>query len=261
MKKSSISTIIVAVIAGFLFLFVWTSVPTYAQEEKHEQDARPEKQEQQQDKGRQEQQEQSKDQQQEKVQQEHQQQTKEQQQEKGQQEHQQQADQQEKQQQTQGLQKEQQKAQVQQKKQPQQQAKALKKQQTKQPSKPVQHVAQAEQRGVWQQHRAQNWQTEHQTWQQRGGYNGYRIPKDRYHGHFGRNHFFRIYSLPMQIYGGFPRFQYNGYWFCMLDPWPESWSEGWYENDDVYVIYSNDGYYLYNRSHPDVAIAISVYAN
>ncbi len=126
MKKSSISTIIVAVIAGFLFLFVWTSVPTYAQEEKHEQDARPEKQEQQQDKGRQEQQEQSKDQQQEKVQQEHQQQTKEQQQEKGQQEHQQQADQQEKQQQTQGLQKEQQKAQVQQKKQPQQKAKALK---------------------------------------------------------------------------------------------------------------------------------------
>ena len=260
MKRYNMSPVIVAVTAGFLFLFVWTNVPTYAQEEKHEQDARPEKQEQQQDRGQQEQRQEQ--QQQDKGRQEQHKQAKDQQQDKGQQEHQQQAkDQQEEQQQTQGLQKEQQRAQVQQKKQPQQQPKTLKKQQTKQPSKPVQHIAQTEQKGVWQQHRAQNWQTEHQTWQQRGGYTGYRIPKDRYHGHFGRNHFFRIYSLPMQIYGGFPRFQYNGYWFCMLDPWPESWSEGWYENDDVYVIYSNDGYYLYNRSHPGVGIAISVYMN
>ena len=283
MKTPDFQSLIISVGVGFVFLVAGTCAPIYAQEGKHEQDARPEKQEQQQvrdqekpqeqhqEKGQQEHQQQAKEQQQEKGQQEHQQQAKEQQQEKGQREHQQQAkeQQQEKQQQTQGLQKEQQKTQVQQKEQqtqsrqkqqPQQQPKALKKS-APQPSKPVQHIVQAEQKSVWQQHRAQNWQADHRTWQQRGGYSGYRIPMDNYHGHFGRNHFFRIYSLDMQIYGGYPRFQYNGYWFSVLDPWPESWSEGWYENDDVYITYSNDGYYLFNRSHPGVGIAVSVYVN
>jgi hypothetical protein len=122
-------------------------------------------------------------------------------------------------------------------------------------------VQQAEQRGVWQQHRANSWQTEHRTWQQRGGYNGYRIPDDRFRGDFGRNHGFRIYSLPLVIFGGSPRFQYDGYWFSLIDPWPEYWSNNWYENDDVYIDYSDDGYYLYNRRYPQDRIAISVYLN
>jgi hypothetical protein len=46
------------------------------------------------------------------------------------------------------------------------------------------------------------------------------------------------------IYGGYPRFQYRGYWFSPVDPYPEYWGDSWYENDDVYVDYSNDGYYL-----------------
>jgi hypothetical protein len=45
----------------------------------------------------------------------------------------------------------------------------------------------------------------------------------------------------------------------MIDPWPEYWSDNWYENDDVYVAYFDDGYYLYNRRHPGARIAISVY--
>ena len=128
-----------------------------------------------------------------------------------------------------------------------------------QASQQGQRVQQAEQRGVWQQHRATNWQSQHQTWQQRGGYNGYRIPEDRYRGNFGPDHSFRVYSNPMEVYGGHPRFQYDGYWFSVVDPWPEYWSEDWYQNDDVYIDYSGDGYYMYNRRYPGVGISLSVF--
>lgn len=59
------------------------------------------------------------------------------------------------------------------------------------------------------------------------------------------------------IYMGYPRFSHGGFSFLLVDPWPEYWAENWYDTDDVYVDYDG-GYYLYNRSHPDVAIAISV---
>ncbi len=124
-----------------------------------------------------------------------------------------------------------------------------------------QHQQQGEQRDVWQQHRATNWQSEHRDWQQRGGYNGYRIPQDHYNSYFGPSHSFRIYSYPVMIVGGYPRFQYGGFWFSMMDPWPEYWSSDWYDNDDVYVDYSGDGYYMYNRRYPNDRIAITVYVN
>ena len=44
----------------------------------------------------------------------------------------------------------------------------------------------------------------------------------------------------------------------MLDPWPGNWSDNWYDNDDVYINYSDDGYYMYNRNHPGIGIAISI---
>ena len=144
-----------------------------------------------------------------------------------------------------------------------QQATGLKKQQQQatQPSQKVQPVQKSEQRNVWQQDRASSWQTEHRTWQQRGGYNGYRIPEDHFHGYFGRDHGFRIYNLSLEIFGGRPRFQYEGYWFCVVDPWPEYWSADWYENDDVYIDYVGDGYYMYNRRYPRDRIAVNVYVN
>ncbi len=111
---------------------------------------------------------------------------------------------------------------------------------------------------AWQQHRAQNWQSDHRSWQQRGGYNGYRIPDDRYRGYFGSNHGFRIYGLPFLVVGGYPRFQYQGYWISLIDPWPEYWGNDWYDNDDVYVAYVDNGYYLYNQRYPGVGIAISI---
>ena len=113
-------------------------------------------------------------------------------------------------------------------------------------------------RDVWQDHRAQHWQNEHRSWHERGGYRGYRIPQDRFRAHFGRQHWFRVHSAPVLVVGGYPRFRYAGFWFSVVDPWPEYWSRTWYETDDVYVDYVDDGYYMYNRRHPGVAIAINV---
>ena len=123
-----------------------------------------------------------------------------------------------------------------------------------QPSQQQRHVEQA----AWQEHRARSWQSDHRNWQQRGGYNGYRIPDNRYRGYFGPNHGFRIYGLPFLVVGGYPRFQYQGYWFSAVDPWPEYWANDWYDTDDVYVTYVDNGYYLFNRRYPDVGIAISI---
>jgi hypothetical protein len=67
-----------------------------------------------------------------------------------------------------------------------------------------------------------------------------------------------IYSQPYMVVGGFPRFQYSGYWFTLVDPWPSYWSNTWYQTDDVYVVYANNGYYMYNQRYPGVGIAISV---
>jgi hypothetical protein len=111
---------------------------------------------------------------------------------------------------------------------------------------------------AWEGHRAQHWEHEHHNWRERGGYRGYRIPQERFHAHFGRGHWFRVHTVPVVVVGGYPRFQYGGFWFSMVDPWPEYWSHTWYETDDVYVDYVNDGYYMYNRRHPGVAIAINV---
>ena len=108
----------------------------------------------------------------------------------------------------------------------------------------------------WQQGRASAWQSQHRTWAERGGYGGYYIPDATFTLDFGDQHWFRITSQPT-IVGGYPRFRQDGFWFMMVDPWPESWAENWYATDDVYVGY-NDGYYLYNRRDPGDAIAISI---
>jgi hypothetical protein len=108
------------------------------------------------------------------------------------------------------------------------------------------------------QSRAGAWKTEHQTWSQRGGYTGYRIPENRFRLYFGREHFFRIHGLPMVFVGGQPRFQYDGYWVTFMDTWPEDWAPDWYQTDDVYLDYNGDGYYLYNRLHPGFPIAVTI---
>jgi len=113
-------------------------------------------------------------------------------------------------------------------------------------------------RDIWQRDRAEHWEREHHNWRERGGYRGYRIPDDRFRAHFGRGHWFRVHSVPVIVVERYPRFQYAGFWFTLVDPWPETWSERWYETDDVYIDYIHDGYYMCNRRHPGVFIAVNV---
>ena len=81
-----------------------------------------------------------------------------------------------------------------------------------------------------------------------------RIPDDRFRSNFGPSHRFRIGS-PRMV-DGYSRFQYGGFWFGFLDPWPE----GWFYTDNVYVDYIDGEYYLCNPYYPGVHIAITVYA-
>jgi hypothetical protein len=124
------------------------------------------------------------------------------------------------------------------------------------PSGVPQHQGQV--RSGFLQSRASSWNTQHRTWQQRGGYNGYRVPDDRFRLYFGNSHLFRISRLPMVFVGGYPRFQYDGYWVTFVDPWPEMWAPTWYEADDVYLDYTDDGYYLYNRIYPGIGVAVTI---
>lgn len=78
------------------------------------------------------------------------------------------------------------------------------------------------------------------------------IPDDRFRANFGREHRFRI-GRPVIVEGA-PRFQYGGYWFAIVEPWPV----GWTYNDDVYVDYVDGGYFLFSPVHPGVRISINV---
>jgi hypothetical protein len=60
------------------------------------------------------------------------------------------------------------------------------------------------------------------------------------------------------VYRGYPRFRYDGYWISAIDPWPGDWDANWYDNDDVYIAYVDNGYYMYNRRYPSQGIAISI---
>jgi hypothetical protein len=108
----------------------------------------------------------------------------------------------------------------------------------------------------WQGGRSEHWDRDHRTWAQRGGYGGFFIPQAAFSVSFGSQHWFRMHGRPT-MYMGYPRFSYGGYSFMLVDPWPENWANNWYDNDDVYIDYDN-GYYLHNRRHPGVGIAVTV---
>ncbi len=108
----------------------------------------------------------------------------------------------------------------------------------------------------FQQFGSNNWNREYRNWSQRGGYHGYFIPQNRFYSSFGPRNYFRI-GRPV-FYDGFPRFRYGGYSFLLMDPWPDYWGAAWYDSDDVYVDYQNDGYYMYNRRYPGVGLALNI---
>jgi hypothetical protein len=88
--------------------------------------------------------------------------------------------------------------------------------------------------------------------ERREGKEGGRIPEDRFRANFGRQHTFQV-GRPV-IVAGAPRFQYGGYWFVIVQPWPV----GWAYTDVVYIDYIDGGYYLLSPVHPGIQISINV---
>ena len=99
-----------------------------------------------------------------------------------------------------------------------------------------------------QQQRAQQAQPAKQE-QHASGNGGGRIPADRFKANFGEQHRFRV---SQGDYSRDHRFQYGGYWFGIVNPWPSNWLY----TQDVYVIEINGVYYLCNPMYPGVNVLL-----
>jgi hypothetical protein len=79
-----------------------------------------------------------------------------------------------------------------------------------------------------------------------------RIPDDKFRAHFGRQHALVINRIT--VVESQPRFQYSGYWFTIVDPWPA----GWAYTDECYIDDVDGEYFLFDLLHPGVGVAIVV---
>ncbi len=84
---------------------------------------------------------------------------------------------------------------------------------------------------------------------QSAGNGGGRIPADKFKANFGQQHTFRVSQSDYSNH----RFQYGGYAFGFVDPWPSNWLY----TQNVYVIEINGVYYLCNASFPGVNLTLS----
>jgi len=80
-----------------------------------------------------------------------------------------------------------------------------------------------------------------------------RIPDADFHARFGREHHFRPGRV--QVYGGRPQFNYGGYVFELVEPWPVDWA---YDDDDYYIDYVDDEYWLYSLRYPGVRLELII---
>jgi hypothetical protein len=90
-----------------------------------------------------------------------------------------------------------------------------------------------------------------QTTRGNGGHSDHgRITNEHYTASFGSEHRFHVNR------GDYDhrRFDYGGYSFGFIDPWPMGWG---YE-DDVYVVYVDGGYYMYDVVHPGLRLSINI---
>jgi hypothetical protein len=88
-----------------------------------------------------------------------------------------------------------------------------------------------------------------QPQQHAGNNGGGRIPADKFKANFGQQHTFRVSRSDYSNH----RFQYGGYSFGFVDPWPSNWLY----TQNVYVIEINGVYYLCNASFPGVNLVLS----
>lgn len=80
-----------------------------------------------------------------------------------------------------------------------------------------------------------------------------RISDPDFRAHFGREH--RFAPGRMQVYEGRPQFNYGGYVFELVEPWPVAWA---YDDDDYYIDYIDDEYWLYSFDHPGVRLELII---
>ena len=85
--------------------------------------------------------------------------------------------------------------------------------------------------------------------QRAAGNGGGRIPADKFKASFGEQHSFRVSQSDYSNH----RFQYGGYSFGFVDPWPSNWLY----TQNVYVIEIDGVYYLCNASFPGVNLVLS----
>ena len=112
-------------------------------------------------------------------------------------------------------------------------------------TKPEEKNAQQEKNTKQEERTAQQAKPEQQAQHAAGG----RIPADKFKANFGQQHTFRLTQADYSNH----RFQYGGYSFGFVDPWPSNWLY----TQNVYVIEINGVYYLCNASFPGVNLALS----
>jgi flagellar motor protein MotB len=133
----------------------------------------------------------------------------------------------------------------------QQQAKPAKQQAThQQQAKPAKQQAERGQRAKPAQQSQRGQQAHAGRGQSAGGHGS--IPEAKFRSSFGSGHTFHVNRS--EFANGSGRFQYGGYWFNVVDPWPV----GWLYTDNVYVDYLNGGYFLCDPVHPGVYISINI---
>jgi len=88
---------------------------------------------------------------------------------------------------------------------------------------------------------------------QNAGNRGRRIPEERFHSNFGREHHFHV-QRDRVVNSSQPVVVYGGYSFQLVDAWPADWSY----DDDCYIDEVDGEYFLFDVLHPGVRIAVFI---
>jgi DNA mismatch repair ATPase MutL len=123
---------------------------------------------------------------------------------------------------------------------------------TEKQSKQAEKQNEQQQKEQQKQYGQQRGYSQEQSAQPSGHGGGGRIPDDRFHAHFGREHHFHV-GHP-QIVEGRPHFEYGGYSFIIVQAWPGDWGY----DDDVYIVDDGGVYYLCDVAHAGVQLELDV---